>query len=864
MMNPISFQQHILTSSKARRGFRTYQYTVPMDEATDEKLGSYGVYSPTAYPNIASLQPSDYPELFMFYSLDNHRKVLSRSVYIGLDLHSYPPRSGNYISHALVYDGNDPINPVEIYEKARWKTPQEVADEDGGSVAETIGPLSVSVEPDFYDGEFFLDLMGGRNQASQSAEEQVDCQTRQAMFRAIVYGIVTQQKVMIIDRKEMLLKWTLSLLQAFPAPFVYTQVTITSLVNTDLPTNLCRVLCCEKMNAERVKRYHPQAVIIDFDHAVDDSASLYANVLIKFSKGPRFNEFRKKIFTSITAAGDYSPKAFNTHALFYEKIEQVSDMSPETFKEFLRHFIELPEYIDGIFQEVEKHESIEKCQIIWHELWNHKNSAVSNLQKYKTILKYRISNFTNPSWIDFERMVASQLSFTTLDEVIQFYEITPFKDPKRHALYYERIVDVVRHKGNYNNYDIIEEGINLIRNEISILSSSQEKELAQLENYAKVLDKVNKGDLGSYLCFIDNYPSLDSGQLNILRSILPPFNWTYFFALLSSDPVKLNTAYAQKIIVDESINSELANCIVKENYRQDPGRFYQLYRQLPLSQKTLFDTSSTNELKEILYSKYRIDSVDKLEESIHMFLSTIPIADILQKFQNDVSQKSEYTAFWKLCDLILNPSAKAGLAGLYPSIIGNIKETDLTSIYMLLNEAKLAIPSSYTSLAELLYEKKYINRPYQNQPKNIELIREPLLISQGYIYVLKTINLPWTYVQWGDFWAQLSEEDRTILPQVLKEVIDYVGRRSTYSPAEYGYGYSLPQWMTIICHYYVFLILQNKEKDFKQLSEQISITWDDHGFIKRTISVLIHEPNELYTLFEAVNRAFFNRSGPRW
>src|SRR6186713_2072504 len=154
MSKLIEFQQHIRTSSKVRRGFRTYQTSESIDSETDRNLSSYGVYTPTAYEDSMTMQPDDYPEMFVFYQLDDGRKVVCKSKYIGLDLHSYPPRAGNYISHALVCNRKTPFNPVEVYERAEWKTGREVEENDSGYVPEHISDLLVDVDPNFHDDQW--------------------------------------------------------------------------------------------------------------------------------------------------------------------------------------------------------------------------------------------------------------------------------------------------------------------------------------------------------------------------------------------------------------------------------------------------------------------------------------------------------------------------------------------------------------------------------------------------------------------------------------------------------------------------------------------------------------------------------------
>ena len=69
-MPNLPFAQHIITSTKIRRGFQTYQRTTAaINEQLDQRLAHYGVYNASHYPEASEMSQGEYPELFCFYEL---------------------------------------------------------------------------------------------------------------------------------------------------------------------------------------------------------------------------------------------------------------------------------------------------------------------------------------------------------------------------------------------------------------------------------------------------------------------------------------------------------------------------------------------------------------------------------------------------------------------------------------------------------------------------------------------------------------------------------------------------------------------------------------------------------------------------
>ncbi len=121
------FSQHIRTSSKIRRGFRTFKRTInEIDENMDGKLSTLGVYTPIQYKNFQNMNPNEYIPKYIYSAPE---KLLIKSTYIGEDLHSYPARQGNYIAHSLVSDTYIK-NPSQVFKKFNWYTKNRIINED--------------------------------------------------------------------------------------------------------------------------------------------------------------------------------------------------------------------------------------------------------------------------------------------------------------------------------------------------------------------------------------------------------------------------------------------------------------------------------------------------------------------------------------------------------------------------------------------------------------------------------------------------------------------------------------------------------------------------------------------------------------
>jgi hypothetical protein len=805
------------------------------------------VYSSTAYSDVAAMQPADYPELFMFYSLDGNRKVICKSIYIGLDLHSYPPRAGNYISHALLYTGNELFNPVEIYENAKWKTARDIENEDREVVPEHIDSLQVVVNPDFYENKWFKNLLiklDNSNNVNDSA-------IRQRMFKIAVNSIINREQVIISDKKEMLLYWAMALLQAFPLDFVFNHLTIASFANSNLLLDVCRVLCIEKENAERIMRHVSKARIIDFDNPGSYIPSTYADVLTKVIIENDFDGFRKKVFPKIAASRNYSLREFNNHSLFYEKLYEVENMSSEEFEKFFALFVNQKDCIDDIFNEVSRKQHADKCSIMWKELRKTKTILASDLAHYDFISKYTIPPLTDDKWLDFENDVAGRLSFTSVDEINRFFDITKIDHPQRETLYYDSVMTVIKKTWQH---ETIEEGLIAIRQRIVDLTDIQKQDLDKIKRYHYVLNNVKKTDdpEKKYKFFLDDFQKLDDWQVTILTSLLPQIGWKEFFILLDKDIFLLRYLYQIPPISYKLVQKDLALSILEKTYLHDSEELYKFYSALGTDEKKLFEEYTTQEIREIIISKLPIDNLTGLEEILKNFSSTISINTLLNKLIRVAEKNSSFTELWKLCSIVHTTDNRS----FYPTITASIREEHLSIIYRALDNINIPIPAIHERLARILHDRRFIKRPVPRDEmlnttyelrsigklSHLENVKNILTRrSFDHNVLLELIKLPWPHYAWEILFEQLDKENREKLPAVLGNLLSEINNNSN--------KYSVSKWNNIICHYYVFLIVENKKDHFYNLTGKISISWDDYNYIKRAASVLMNGQTEVFDIF---------------
>ncbi len=604
MNGTVQFQQFIRTSSKSRKGFRTYQRSKSFNESLEDKLATYGAYSSTLYSNIAEMQPTEYPILFMFYALAGV-KIICKSVYLGLDLHSYPPRYGNYISHTLLFKGTEKFSPIEIYEKASWKTGEQVAKEDNGPVPEYIDDLSVTIHPDFVDTKWF-------NWLACPSDDLVNrhfMTERKAMFVAAIDAIINRKQLIIVDTKEMLLNWAMTLLQALPLDFVFNNLYIASFAISNIPLDICKVLCIEKENVERIKRYAPEAVILNVEKIVlPSSTSLFATALLEAIVDNDFEKFRKIVFPKVIETGTYKINDFNKETLIYTSLKEISGMLEEEFKSFLKTVIERPDYIDYVFQEIKDQQATDKYPVLWDELKKSKSISTDNLEGYKSIAAYTVPNVTDEIWLSFEKKIIEEIKFETINEICNFYDIVKIKSENKDAFYYDLIMLKIK---NSATYKIANEGIKSIRNIITIFSAAQQKEIEATENYLRIYDEIKAVDTieEKYAVILKNHLPEAGWEIKNIKSILPSITWKDFFNLLSINKPLLSDPFNIELISDKLPERELAHFIILENYQKDTEGFYKLYEMLSPDNKSIFTQYSPKEIQKIITSKQQSNAV---------------------------------------------------------------------------------------------------------------------------------------------------------------------------------------------------------------------------------------------------------------
>ncbi len=851
--NVITFRQHIKTSSRARKGYRTYQYTPPMDEQTDEKLGGYGVYVSTAYADMSSIGLGERPELFLFYNLDSKTKVVSRSTYVGFDLHSYPPRPGNYISHALVTDSQHRFNPVELYKKAAWKTGDIIAAEDSSTdpVPINISPLSMQVDPEFLYMDSFDELLlpAFSDPAISSGENA----SRQKMFMAVVDAIIRRQKVLIIDDKTMLLNWAMCLLQSFPLDFVHRHLSITSFANSHTLMDICQVLCFETENSERVKRLTDRATVIDINSPGMENPGIYARSLLNAIRKGDFLHFRNEVFAKITT-GPYTPEQFNKCADFFHQMPEVPYMKTQEFETFFTSQADDVQHVERIISIVQQQERADLCNIIWRTLLRKKMPTADDLSSYKAISQYKISNITDELWIKLESELAEKLYFSKLDQVSAFFSLTNILSSDRNTPFFNKVMPIIN---SSQQQATKEQGISMIKDFIvGEMTADQKSQLEKIQDQIDFIDQLEKAPASEqYPLFLRayEYEKLDKAFVLDCINHLKPFSWHLFFNWPQWDNNSLKSLFEIAQLSFKLPNKDLALCILQSESSLKTFKFH-------------FEQLTDNDQKEFVKvapPPVRDRLMDFLPlEKVLSFVPCVSVYDSLNRFITRCLRDSEQSKLWSLCNLIHNPTADKSKD---PNTIAHINESNLKPVYDALDNDAKTIPPEQLQIARILSEKGKIKRPVPAAHMEITFahiqgIRKLEHMGQVAKYLknkpldAKTlyslIKLPWPHYAWEALFKELDHRNREKLPELLKNILTALQLQHR-SQSTVATNNLLLQWEHIVYQYIIFLIVHDELSHYRALLNIIPLSWDDYKIVSDQLVCLMPEENNTYTAFKS-------------
>ncbi|PWV45827.1 hypothetical protein [Chitinophaga sp. S165] len=870
--NVITFRQHIKTSSRARKGYRTYQYTPPMDEQTDEKLGGYGVYVSTAYSDMSSIGLGERPELFLFYNLDPKTKVVSRSTYVGFDLHSYPPRPGNYVSHALVTDSQHRFNPVELYKKAAWKTGDIIAAEDSSNdpIPINISPLSMQVDPEFIYLDCFDELL--LPTFSDPGISGGKTASRQKMFMAVVDAIIRRQKVLIIDDKSTLLNWAMCLLQSFPLDFVHRHLSITSFANSHTLMDICQVLCFETENSERVKRMADRATVIDINNAGVENPGIYARSLLTAIQKGDFAHFRDEVFSKISAAA-YTPELFNKCADLFHQMPEVPYMPAQKFETFFTSQADDAQNVERIISIVQRYERADLCNIIWRTLLKKKPPTADDLSTYRVISQYIISHLTDDLWIKLESEVADKLLFSRLDQVSTFFSVTNILSPDRNTPFINKVIPLI----NSNQQQTIKErGICMIKDfVVGEITADQKSQLEKIQDQIDFMDQLEKAPASEqYPLFLRAYEYEKLGKAFVLGCVshLKQFTWHLFFNWPQWDINSLRSLFEIAELSFKLPDKALALCVLQSECSPKTFRFH-------------FEQLTDNEQKDfvnVIPLPVRDRLMDSLSlEKVLTFVPHVNVHDALNRYIARCFRDSQQSDLWSLCNLIHNPTADKSK---FPNTIIHINGSNLKPVYDALDNDVAHIPIEHIRIARLLSEKGKIKRPVPAAHMDITLdhIRAiGRLDHMGQVakyvknkrfdeQVLRSlIKLPWPHYAWEVLFNELDNRNKEKLPVMLKNILtDLQQRYPASSKSAAAINTPLLQWQHIIYQYAVFLIVKDEYSHYLTLLNTIRPSWEDYKIIRDQLVCLMPEENNTYTAFKSPSNKkgflFTRTHGPTW
>ena len=851
----ISFAQHIRTSSKARRGFRTFKRTTEI-EAFDEKLGAYGVYSATQYDNFQDMAPEDYPKLFMFYRLENYT-VVCRSSYEGTDLHSYPPRSGNYLAHSLLCPSKERFNPLQVWLANIWKTKQDIEKEDSSEgVGLEIERLVLNLDGDL---GYTQDLQELLSKDSPRRDE------RALMFTQIVDAIIQRKKVLIVDETKYLEKWAFSLIQVFPEEFVFRYVSIASFATSNALTEICNVLCFEPQNAEKARRYeNEQVIVVDINTVKVCQVSSYSKVLLESIMSEDVNAFmtfRKQVFHEFSVNSSYTLEEFVRNARFFDELYRMHEKNDRQFSEFVYNYTQDKQKVDAIFQEMKNQELWDEFILFWRALRTVK--PTNNFEHYKEIHRYSIRGLTDGQWIEFEKEVVSNIDFSNqLNTLYHYFHLTEIESLARMEVYFLKIEAILSKIDENAQPDLIK----FVKQFFKPLSDVHLYKLEEIEMYLDVHEKIQKAQSQEQQIFllVDKSNVIRTfEQKNKIATLIKEFTWKEIFYL-----IKNNRHQGVIKLYDLNYNIQLPNkqlalYIAKnEKNNLDGVQLYAFYSCLQDSGKIDFITHSTQKIKQIIIERESLRKVSDLERYLSAYREMLGEEIILEKFRKDYDSIRE---IWHLLEIF---DDQIKFSTQYQAI-SKIKENNRLIFNKIINIDKSPIPPEFEKIAERLTRKGQIKR---KTPKTTIEYSYNDLVSIGTISefkdiykridgklfqedMIKLVKPPWEYFVWRELHRHLKKPHQAEVPNLINNVLNYYSEKH---PNLYK------KWCYIACEYIIFCIIDNNMEMFRIALGQFNIDWSEYDFICNRLLCILTENNEVSEYFYKHEKYRSFGEGPTW
>lgn len=898
-MKSLRFSQHIRTSSKSRKGFRTYQKSADILENVDEMLSAYGAYIPTAYTIPKNI--SDYPKLFSFYQIPNGDKVICLAEYVGNDLHSYPARAGNYLSHSLVYKGNEPFNLLQVYleqenelnqngqhptdlqkindptdrngsyldkKSGKWKAPKTVEKEDENANAPfEIEEWKMNIDTQWYEEPFEVLFAG-------------DDSRRRTMFLIAVRAIIRKERIILVDEGDKLIHWTFALLQSFPAEFVFERLRITSFSNCNLLADVCNVLCIELEMEDRMTRYQTDGTVtLNFKHCpttindffskrnekvVDEMEFRYAKILLEAGISNKLSTFRNQIDTDFkkTPSTTYSLVEFNINAEYLESLFRIKEMSSNEFKSFYAECATSDERKKDIFEQIILHQDWKKCRIIWEEI--DRISPVKSLDDLIYLNGYSNSPDTDADWLEFETQKIQKID----------------ADSNKLSKYWDSILVY-----NYNP-----ERANVILNKVILLTSSQKnyhsrkKELFLFKDLFEHSNEENRRLLSNIRLQIERIEEMiEANPEKRIKAILkhitdleekdwqevmdhfPTLKWETLFKF--SNHTDLNDTLIRlyesgKIDSKLPFTKNVALIILRKEYVDNPGLFYDYFKILPYADKEEITQFGPKELKKIINDQRPIDSIEDLEKALESNKDDSSEKLIVGKFIETVLGKKTTFLLWELAEIIDKNNKEF-------KHVRKLSQTSLLSLYKRIEDEAILIPPGFEKLAQKLVNNKIIDRPI---PKDNLITDSTALLDIGVLSDLKEIKkiipdrslrrsdienivkLPWEHYTWRWLYENLNPNQRAQLSNLIGDQLSWI-KQNPNGRVNYS------QWCMLACEYLIFLIVSDMYQDLIFCISQrvIILDWGEYEYISnRLLCLMPNHKNRSYVLFD--NPANKNKS----
>lgn len=189
-------------------GFQTYSMSHGITEEERQEIEKHCNY---VEPRNLTSSPTEqeiedlFPVSFSFFKLKSGKSCICKIKYKGMD---YSGRFGNYFCHALIFEGEMPFYPIQIYNSKIFKD-SLTKEEENAEVTKPLPILSDISEEDFidtFDIEKFLKGASAKKR-TKSLNDLID---------GIIDGKQNNKKVIFSDDSKNLHMWIAAATMAFP------------------------------------------------------------------------------------------------------------------------------------------------------------------------------------------------------------------------------------------------------------------------------------------------------------------------------------------------------------------------------------------------------------------------------------------------------------------------------------------------------------------------------------------------------------------------------------------------------------------------------------------------------------------------